>query len=266
VVVAGASRRGPFGGGKVPPVPAPAERAFRAIVLADTWDELAVEVAAKGSESNASTSSESNAITSGGNDSLVEYPETGCGNWRKLAITEAITFEDQSGCATACLKQPGCVRANFQLRHPGVHGCTAKYSTTVGSCYLFGVSAELDCIKAYNPCWLLLEPRSDTLKPAVYSLKEKGAGCSNWRDAKIGKVMPDLWNHHMCAKECQYTKGCAMFNFQQRECADDKAKKCGDQVGYDVSGQFAPSGRCILLSDACQQESNQYWDLYAMSA
>jgi hypothetical protein len=75
----------------------------------------------------------------------------------------------------------------------------------------------------------MLEPRLDTLKPAPYSLSEIGTGCKNWRSAKIGEVIHDLWNHHMCAKECEYTEGCKMFNFQQRECPANKTK-CGDQA------------------------------------
>lgn len=204
-----------------------------------------------------------------GDDGLVEFPETGCGNWRKLAITEAITFKDRQGCAKACQNQAGCVKANFQLRHPGVDGsdqlpeCATNWAITRGSCYLFGTSADIDCDKSYNPCWLLLEPRADTLTPATYSLTELGTGCSNWHHAKVGEPL-DMWNHHMCAKECQYTEGCKMFNFQQRGCTHDEMKECGEQVGYDYSGAFRPAGRCILLS-GCDQESNQYWDLYAMS-
>jgi hypothetical protein len=46
-----------------------------------------------------------------------------------------------------------------------------------------------------------------------------------------------------------------MFNFQERECTSNKTE-CGEQVGL---------GACILFNRFCVYESNQYWDLYAMS-
>merc|ERR1712151_663166 len=100
---------------------------------------------------------------------------------------------------------------------------------------------EPDCVRAWNPCWTLLEPPANQLKPAAFVLSKAGTGCSNWRSSKIGRVLK-LANHYQCGVQCEFHEGCKSFNFQPEDC-DVGGGACSQQVGL---------GACYLFGGDCE--------------
>jgi hypothetical protein len=187
-------------------------------------------------------------FVSGAGENIAEKSEnTGCGNWRRISYSKPITTKDEDACVQACLEQPGCVYANFQDNHPGTDECLPKYQSHLGACYQFGE----ECIKSNNPCWNLIKPKADQLKPAIFKLEGEATGCENWDQAKIGGVHM-VWNKYECSNLCSDEAGCIQFGFQHANASVNDT----EQVG---------AGACYLFSRVCQQEENKHWDLFTMT-